>query len=163
MLNGRLLEHHEGISGPVEFEVTSMLSERNELNVEVEFKEGQDRFFGEVALEIRAPAFLRNVNACFADTEDAKCLHVTGQVFGSSDQPLELYAILDRKTVAYSKLGSNESGTSFLLISDVLEFEDAGKQKAQSADATRVRVELVQGSNVWYGVDVPLAIEGDGK
>jgi beta-galactosidase/beta-glucuronidase len=52
-LNGRFLGRHEGADEPFEFEVTSLLRDRNELIVEVESPTGDGGLWGEVALEIR--------------------------------------------------------------------------------------------------------------
>ena len=163
MLNGRLLGHHKSASDPSEFEVTSLLGERNELNIELEFSEVNDWLFGDVALEIRAAAFLREVRAWVAQEGDSERLHAAGQVVGTSDQPLDLYAILDRATVAYSKLASDAFGTSFHLISHALESGNFSTRKDPSHVVGTVRVELVHGGTVWYAVDVEAAIEGDRK
>ncbi len=51
-LNGQFLGRHEGPQQPFEFEITSLLRNRNELQVEVEGPE-TGGIYGEVALEIR--------------------------------------------------------------------------------------------------------------
>ena len=58
-LNGRLLGRHEGALDPFEYEVTDLLKVRNELAVEVESPHDNGGLWGEVALEVRCPAFLR--------------------------------------------------------------------------------------------------------
>src|SRR5438876_11024114 len=106
-LNGHILGRHEGASEPFEFEVTSLLRPRNELTVEVESAENGG-LWGEVAMEIRATAFLRAVRTWVADAEEGNRLHVAGEVVGSSDQPLEMYVLLDRSNVAYATVRSEE-------------------------------------------------------
>src|SRR5207248_1449479 len=60
------------IDGPAEFEVTRLLRERNLLQVELEGS-GGDAGCGDVALEVRRTAFLRNVRITSTDG-----LHVSG-------------------------------------------------------------------------------------
>src|SRR5579884_54655 len=79
-----------------EFEVTSLLRPRNELVVEIEGTEEQGGLWGEVALEIRCTAFLRDLRSFVALKGDTIDLHVRGRVVGLSERPLELYLLRDR-------------------------------------------------------------------
>src|SRR5262249_15876271 len=58
-LNGQFLGEHKGGGRAFEFEVTGWLRVRNELTVEVEAPGGAGGLWGEVALAVRAAAFLR--------------------------------------------------------------------------------------------------------
>jgi len=147
-LNGRVIAELETNSSAFEHDVTGLLGERNELSIEMATGEPDNCLCQEVALEIRALAFLREVSAWLAARHGAAKLHVTGRVVGCSDQTLEIYAILGRSTVAYSKIEAAASGQSFYLISEPLDFTNRGH-----CDVGPVRIELVHGGTVWYAFD----------
>jgi hypothetical protein len=131
-LNGTALG---SIEGPAEFEVTRLLGERNALEIEFTASSGDAGLTGEVALEVRRTAFLRNVQVLAADG-----LQVGGEVAGQAEGPLELYVICDRRTVAYATV---EAGKPFQVSAGVAGLED-------STHPTEIRVDLVQGAAVWY-------------
>jgi hypothetical protein len=144
-LNGSFLGEH-GSDRELEFEVTPLLRERNELVAEVESLEGTGGLYGEVALEVRCTAFLRAVKARWEDSR----LHVHGEVVGMSDGALELYAVLDRYTIGYATIEPSTAGTPFEMT-----FEGIARQHGdQQSQLATVQVELVSGSTVWYAVDV---------
>src|SRR5262249_18720911 len=126
-LNGRLLGDLETNNSAFEHDVTGLLGERNELAIEVALCEPDGCLCQEVALEIRALAFLREVSAWVTVKDGEVKLHVIGQIVGRSDQPLEIYALLGRSTVAYSKIETVASGQSFHLISEPLDFTNPGQ------------------------------------
>jgi hypothetical protein len=131
------------ITGAAEFEVTRLLQERNVLQVDLDGSGGDVGLQGEVALEVRHTAFLRHLSVSKTDM-----LHVSGEIAGSADQPLEIYVVLDRKNVAYSTV---EAGSDFHLTASPVGLED-------STHPTHVvRVDLVQGASIWYRAEVQLA------
>jgi hypothetical protein len=134
-LNQQRLGGHEG-EGPFEFEITSLLRQRNELVVLIESADAQGGLWGEVALEIRSTAFLREVR--FWDNEGR--IHVSGEVVGSSERPLDLYVLRQNSTVAYMLV---EAGRPFFVTGESL------------PGPGPVRVELVDGATVWYAVELP--------
>src|SRR5262245_39951011 len=69
-LNDQSLGRHDGAGGPFEFEVTSLLQARNALVVEVESQTPDGGLWGEVALEVRATAFLRALRAWAVNCAD---------------------------------------------------------------------------------------------
>jgi hypothetical protein len=142
-LNGHHLGRHEG-GGPFEFEITSLLKPRNELVVLVESPDPGGGLWGEVAMEIRCPAYLRGLRARSAAGE----IHVEGEVVGTSERPLDLYVLCRNATVAYTTV---EAGESFQLVSEPVSDVVAGEA---------VRVELVDGATVWYAAEV--SCEGGG-
>jgi hypothetical protein len=147
-LNGHALGRHETANTPFEFLVTDLLHDRNELVVEVTSISGGGGLWGEVALEIRCAAFLRNVQLRGEmEGEEARLL-VAGAVGGSTELPLELYAILDRYTVGYKALASG--ATSFEVVSDPLTKERWQSIAGEGRRFHDVRVELVQGGVTWY-------------
>src|SRR5262249_11540516 len=77
-LNGRHLGRHDNSREPFEFEVTEILKPRNELVVEVESAAPNGGLWGEVALEVRCPAFLRGVQISFTVTRKGVDLKATG-------------------------------------------------------------------------------------
>jgi hypothetical protein len=138
-LNGHRLGRHAG-KGAFEFEITSLLKPRNELAVLVESPDSHGGLWGEVALEIRCPAFLRGVRARFVD---GGRIHVEGEVVGESERPLDLYVLYRNATVAYATVGAAPEGKSFVLTSEPL----------TAAEGQPVRIELVDGGTVWYAVE----------
>jgi hypothetical protein len=125
-LNGTTLGQCDG---PCEFEVTPLLRERNLLQVDIEGSGGDAGLCGEVALEVRRTAFLRNLRVTSKDW-----LHVSGEVAGTAEGPLELYVICERRTVAYAAV---EAGKPFQI-------------QAEKIEGRIVRVDLVQGASIWW-------------
>jgi hypothetical protein len=135
-LNGTPLGRFAG--GPWECEVTALLRPRNELAVVVDGPPGRAGLCGEVALEVRCTAFLRGVRLWRTGDD----LHLAGEVVGSAPAPLDLYAVCDRSTVAYSTVEARPEGQPFHLVAPGVEAGQAGK----------VQVDLVSGATVWYTV-----------
>jgi hypothetical protein len=134
-LNGRLLGTPDDPATGFEFEITPLLQARNELIVEIEA--GTDGgLWGEVALEVRRTAFLRQI--CIRVVEHR--VQVKGEIAGSAERPLDLYVILDRSTVASTVA---EAGRGFSLVSEPLSVQGSHL----------VRVELVDGATVWYTLE----------
>ena len=131
-LNGEPLGDADG-GGSFEFEVTGRLRPRNELVVTVEADSDAGGLWGEVALEIRRTAYLRNV---MAEPGDDGRWRVRGEIAGTAERPLEVYAIAGRANVGYA---TAEAGTSFELVTEPTRGEP-------------LRVELVDGASVWYAV-----------
>jgi hypothetical protein len=141
-LNGRLLGRHEQGPEPFEFEVTELLRERNELLVDLEAVSGNR---GEVALEVRASAFLRQLSARSQLFEAKAQLHIHGEAVGTSDRPLDLYVLLDRSTIAYRTILPTPAGEPFDLVC------------VADASLGTLQVELVNGAVIWYSAACPLA------
>jgi hypothetical protein len=155
MLNGTSLGQQEGATGPLEYEVTELLRDRNELIVDVLAPEGNGGLWGEVALEVRCSAFLQHVGFSADFDGEAVTLHAAGEVAGSWDCPLELYLILDRSTVAYATVEASATSRVFQLASEPLLPE-----RWRSGRPMTVRIELVQGATVWYSVEQGIAFQG---
>jgi hypothetical protein len=132
-LNGKKLG--SGADGPFEFEITGLLAVRNELTVDLTADGGNDGLWGEVALEVRGPVFLRDVRV--QRGSDGR-LRVTGVVAGASERPLELYIVVAGETRSYT---SQAAAQPFCI--DV----DAPGEKPP------VRVELVGGAMLWHAVE----------
>src|SRR5207249_1854847 len=96
-MNGSFLGEQQHSREQLEFEVTSILGERNEVLVDTKSSPAQARLFGEVTLEVRRTAFLRGVHAYWSEDKTGSRAHIIGQVVGTSDQPLELYVIFRRR------------------------------------------------------------------
>lgn len=135
-LNDRLLGR---ITAAREFEITSLLGQRNELVVEVEGTAEQGGLWGEVALEVRCTAFLRNLRSFAVRNGDRMDLHACGQVVGMADRALELYVLLDRSVVGYQVVTATAEGQPFEIVASGLPVEDLP-----------VQVDLVNGAVVWY-------------
>src|SRR5262249_14612914 len=139
-LNGHSLGRAAQANEPFEFEVTTLLRERNELVVDVEALAGNGGLWGEVALEVRAEAFLRGVRAWWELTEGIGRLHIQGEAVGTCDRPLELYVLLDRSTIAYRTIQATPDGQAFDIVC-----ESPGAPLGRT-DSHEVRVELVNGA-----------------
>lgn len=141
-LNNRPVGHWAGETGSVEFEITDILQPRNELVVEITAA-GDGGFWGEVALEVRCPAFLRVVRLWLEETSPGQRLHATGEIGGSASRLLELYVVADGTTVAY---GTHPAGHPFHVTADLPPAESV----------RQVRLELVDGGSLWYALEQPL-------
>lgn len=146
-LNGQALGRREGTEGPFEFDVTDLLQRRNELVVEVEAIGGAGGLWGETALEVRCTAFLRGLRIEAEVAEETAVLVVAGEAAGTSERPLDLYVLLDNATVGYTVV---EAGRPFRLRS-----EELPPERWRGGTPHAVRVELVSGAVVWYGVERP--------
>jgi hypothetical protein len=135
-LNGTPIGAFSAADTPFEAEVTALLRPRNELAVEVEGGPGGG-LWGEVALEVRCRAFLRDVRV----EPVAGSLQITGTVVGPSDGPLELYAVLGRFTADYAAVTPTPEGTPFRLTAEV---------PADAGEPLPLKVDLVSGASVWY-------------
>jgi hypothetical protein len=126
-LNGQALG--EARDGCFEVDATSLLGPHNHLEISVQ---GQE--VGEMAMEVRASAFLQGVSA--RRTAAGK-LDVRGLVAGSCEDGLELYVLVDGRTALYRPIRAGESFTAAL-----------------EAPGRNLRLELVLVSTVWYRVDL---------
>jgi hypothetical protein len=144
-LNERFLGRFEG-AAPFELEVTSLLQARNCLTVEVEAANEDGGLWGEVALEVRCLAFLRGVRWWTTAEGEGVRLHVAGEVVGICGRPLELYVLLDNRTILYHVLEAAPAGKAFQATADAIPLEETTRPR-------EVRVELVNGASVWYAVE----------
>ena len=148
-LNGQMIDAPDSPMNGFEYEVTALLQMRNELLVEIDGP-ATGGLWGEVAMEIRRTAFLRNIRL---HAEDG-LLHVEGEIAGFAERPLELYAVAGRSTAAYCVL---EAGRQFRLLSEPLVLRGPHP----------VRVDLVDGASVWYTlervVDFPAPAQEEGS
>jgi len=128
-LNDHLLGETE--NAPFEADVTSVLKPHNQLDIH--FKGNQ---VGDVAMEVRATAYLKDVRVWRQDDK----IHVAGTVAGTCDRNLELYVLIDRRHALYRTIRAGESFAAAL--------EEEG---------VKVRVELINVATVWYAVELPSA------
>jgi hypothetical protein len=124
-LNGQVLgEAHDG---PFEADVTALLGPHNCLEI---LTHGSQ--VGEVAMEVRAIAFLKGIRVRRLEGK----LQVQGTVAGTCAEPLELYVLVDGRHTHYQTI---DGGASFTAVLDT--------------DGQVVRVELVHVSEVWHAVE----------
>ncbi|MBY0524285.1 MAG: hypothetical protein K2R98_12845 [Gemmataceae bacterium] len=147
-LNDEFLGRHEG-AGPFEFEITRLLRVRNLLRVEVDGS-ADGGLWGEIALEVRCTAFLRGVRFAADVRESVAHVRASGEVVGSAEGLLELYLLLDRRTVGYVVVTASEAGQAFSLTSEELE-PDCWRTGADHL----LRLDLVKGASVWYQSEQP--------
>jgi hypothetical protein len=146
------------IAGASEWEVTPLLRQRNELVIEVEGTAEQGGLWGEVALEVRCSAFLRDLRRSAILTGGRVSLSVSGQVVGEAERPLEVYVLLNRSVAGYQIVSASPDGQAFSVRADDLEAAswqgtDGGTQPA------RVQVDLVNGAVVWYTSAAEVVLE----
>lgn len=144
-LNDHLLGCHEDAPASFEFEVTSLLRPRNELVMDVEGTAEQGSPWGEVALEIRCTAFLRALRRWAVRHGEGAELHVSGQVVGAAERPLELYVVVERSTAAYQVVTPAIEGQSFEIV-----VPDLPAEMWRCVDGPLVKVDLVNGASIWY-------------
>jgi hypothetical protein len=133
-----------------EFDVTSLLRPRNQLVVEIEGSSEQGGLWGEVALEIRCTAFLRDLCSFIMSKGDRIDLHVSGQVVGVAERPLELYLLRDRSVVGYQVVTAAAEGQPFEIVAADL-----------PAGNLPVQVDLVNGAVIWYTSNsFPVRLQG---
>jgi hypothetical protein len=158
-LNNHLLGH---ISAASEFEVTPLLWPRNQLVIEVEGAAEQG-LPGEVALEIRCTAFLRDLRRSAILIGDSVDLHVSGQVAGVAERPLEVYLLLDRSVVGYQVVTATSEGQPFEIVVSGL---PAAKWRGPEGrpQSLPLQVDLVNGAVVWYTSSEEVMLEtGSGQ
>jgi len=117
-----------------EVEVTHLLRARNMLEIHFDAAAAGSRI-DEVFLEVRATAWLRDVEV--RPREGG--YEVTGEVAGTCDQPLDLYVLAGRATLAHTAV---HAGNRFRMLTE----RQTNKDQA-------LRVELVQGAVVWYVIE----------
>lgn len=139
-LNGTSLSPVNGES--FAFDVTALMSERNQLEVTIDGQSDDAGLWGEVALEIRKDAYLANVQA----QRQGSNLRITGDVVGIAPTPLEMYTLLDNRHADYRTIAPCPQGTPFQIeLADV------------PSTCESVRVELVHISAIWYVVELPVS------
>jgi hypothetical protein len=156
-LNDCLLGYSRDHSGSLEFEVTALLRPRNELVVDVDGTAERRGLWGEVALEVRCAAWLRNIRRSLLLQGDEAELRVSAEVVGVAERPLELYIVLDRSVVAYQEITAIPEGQSFELIA-----RGSAEQWRRSAAALGqcvVKVDLVNGASIWYSAEAEITFE----
>lgn len=146
-LNDHFLGKRDGKDGPFEFDVTDLLQTRNVLVVEVE-SSVNGGLWGEVALEVRCTAYLRAVQAWLQSGR----LHLTGEVVGTCERALDLYALLNGSTVIQSQQEADPAGQSFHLQSQEL------SRDRLTESVSSIKVDLVNGAVVWYTLELPLQL-----
>lgn len=125
-----------------EFDVTALLTARNQLEVVIEGETDAAGLWGDVALEIRKDAYLADVHV----ERHGDLVSVSGAVLGTSRRPLELYTLVDHRHVDYRTIEPTSAGTPFHVELANL-----------ASSATTVRVELIHISEIWYIVELPIS------
>lgn len=145
-IDGRALIHLNGVEiGRVsgepscEYDVTALLQARNELIVELEGGP-TGGLWGEVALEVRATAFLRHV----AFKQVGEGWGAEGEIVGTSAGPLDLYFLIDGRTAEHQ------------LVQTIDEGRVRFRLEAPGTQGQTAKVDLVNGAVVWYTVEQTL-------
>ena len=149
-LNGQRLANIVLPRALFEVEATGRLQGHNELWLDIHSDHPNGGLCGEVALEIRALAWLHDLQVTLPISGEAGLIQLDGAVIGHSDSPLDLYAILDRKTILQQTVLPKAIGGKFHFQSDQVPLDD---------QVHSLRVELVCGSNVWYTADQTILLK----
>jgi len=137
----------EGVAGPAEivfqgeplgvalgrfaFEVTSRLRERNLLKVALDIVAGQTQLWDDIALEVRATAYLDAV------TQEGRLIR--GRIAGTCEGPLDVYVLAAGRTCGYCQSKADEAFA--------IECENA---------VGPLRVELINAATVWDVIELPM-------
>ena len=124
-------------SGRFAFEVTPRLRDRNLLQVTLGVDASRTDLWDDIALEVRATAYLEDV------TRDG--LSVRGRVTGTCEGPLEIYVLAGDRRCGYRQVAAGE----------------AFDVEIEPADGP-MRVELIQVSTVWYVVELDPSSQAPG-
>jgi hypothetical protein len=133
-LNGQELSR--GHTGPFAYEVTSLLGQRNQLDVVIEAEREDDGLSGDVALEIRCTAYLESM-AASADRTGG--VMISGVVVGHADAPLEIYVLADGSHVHYQNVQPSAAGTPLRVVIP-----------PRDPPLEHIRVELINVATIWY-------------
>jgi hypothetical protein len=148
-LNEIVLASGQAGDQPLEFDVTGLLRMRNGLEIELTGEE-EGGLWGEVALEVRCLAFLRDVKVAVLQQQGEPRLHITGKCIGPDASFFDLYAVMNRRPVAYLSIPAAPEGQPFLLVTE----ETAAEcwEPEAPGEALWVRIDLVKGAGVWYTI-----------
>lgn len=150
MLNGTPLARGAVPCDDFDFEVTDRLRARNELILLVDVVACGDRSWGDVALEVRCAAYLRDVKLAATVNGAEMEVRATGRLAGEPGARLELYLLLENSTVAYQTIEPHPDGKPFELVSE--------RVPAPHGRTVPVRIDLMQGGIVWYVADQTVTI-----
>jgi hypothetical protein len=157
-LNGEFLGRHEGALEPFEFEVTTFLRPRNQLVVAVDSMAANGGLWGEVALEVRCAAYLRDARILAAVSQQALVeLKATGAVAGVSEEPLELFLLLNGKALTSRTVRATNVVEPFELVAKDVKVELADEDVESTSRLYKVRLDLVQGTMICYSVQQMMA------
>lgn len=138
-LNGQLLAQQACSS--FAFDVTPILSQRNQLEVLIQGDTDGAGVWGDVAMEIRKDAFLADVH--IERSESATTL--AGKAVGIAPQPVELYVLVDGRHVDYRTIEPTPAGQAFQF--ELLDITSSNRT---------VRVEMIHISSIWYVVEISI-------
>jgi hypothetical protein len=140
-LNDTILGNIDGRGGPADFEITALLQPRNLLVVDIEVLAAIGGLWSEVALEVRATAFLRDVRFEIR----AEQLTAHGIAIGNASRPLDLYLFAGGKFLTHDLAQPTAQGQPFTLVGSLGDHQWPSPLPA--------RVELVDVSAIWHVVE----------
>jgi hypothetical protein len=113
------------------------------LQVTIDADSERGGLWGEVAMEVRCSAYLRDVHAL---RQADGSVEVTGVVAGVAQAGLELYGLVDGAHAHYQLIAARPEGTPFRFVA-----------APRTEPIHHVRVELVNVSTIWYAWETTLA------
>jgi hypothetical protein len=150
-LNSERLANLANPRQPFEIEVTGKLQDHNELWLDIHYDHPNGGgLCGDVALEIRAGAWLDDLQVTLQACGENAIISLDGNLAGRFDSSLDLYALLDRRTVLQQIVLPESSGTRFHFETEAIPLDGAEHS---------LRVDLVYGSSVWYTVEQTIVLK----
>ena len=141
-LNDERLANFANPRQPFEVEVTGKLRDRNELWLDIHYDHPNGGgLCGDVALEIRALAWIRDLQVTLQPSGETAIIQLDGTFVGRSDSTLDFYVLLDRRTILQQTVLCEPSGARFQFETETILVD--GLEHL-------LRVDLVNGSSVWY-------------
>lgn len=137
-LNGEQLPANVKPVPHLEIDITRQLRQRNRLELRAERGEPGRPVWDEVGIEIRGEFFLRGVTLTDGN-------RVSGLAVGPERSGLELYVLRDGQSVLYERITASLDGRPF---SFALPVAPCNRHHPEW------RVELVEGANRWFVMDV---------
>lgn len=132
---------------PISLEITGKLRERNEVCLVTQLDVPGATVGHDLALEIRAAAWLDQVHSQLTLADAQSELTIRGRAYGASPTPVDAFVIVGRHVAHQTRVEPTESGRHFewkftLTASDTVHAEHG-----------LISVELVQGSAIWYRIE----------
>jgi hypothetical protein len=136
---------------PMQVDVTAILQERNELVVKIEAWTNDAESFGGAVLEIGCTAYVRRIRVRPRRVTNGWGLPTEVDLAGEDDPgPLEVYALIDGRTVGYQTVQLTGDGvTQFFALDDHV---------IPNGSTAQLRIDLVRGAVIWDAVEVQLTL-----
>ncbi|HLW67550.1 MAG TPA: hypothetical protein VKS79_19700 [Gemmataceae bacterium] len=149
--NGERLANFANPREPFEVEVTGKLRERNELWLDIHYDHPNGGgLCGDVALEIRALAWIQDLQVTLQAAANSAVIHLDGDLVGRYDSALDFYVLLDRHTILEQTVVPTAGGAGFHFETEAVPLDELEHA---------LRLDLVCGSSVWYTMEQTIVLK----